>query len=77
MLIFYVIIQKLFHSPPMHYDPRALLCGASGTGKKRILNYLTKKYPQVHVNVEHLTSLYSPYFGETERRLQNEIKQVK
>ncbi|XP_053991241.1 ribosome biogenesis protein SPATA5-like [Hylaeus volcanicus] len=80
-LDFYIFIPiqkpELFHSPTIHYDPRALLCGTSGTGKTHILNYFKKKYPEVNVNVEHLTALYSPYFGETEKRLHNKIEQMK
>lgn len=55
---------------------RVLLTGPSGSGKTTLINYLSLYYSAIHLVVVDLTSLYSPFVGETEKNVVSVFEQV-
>lgn len=61
----------------IHYSPRALLAGPSGSGKSAILGHMIHQYSNLYVVTVDLTALYSPFLGDTEKNLIQAFQQVK
>lgn len=69
--------QALFAEAGIKCRPRVLLFGPSGSGKSFLINYLSKSHSTIPVKIVQLTSLFSPYLGQTEANLRSLFTHVR
>ncbi len=71
------MLQEMFERFGLkNFVPRALVFGAAGSGKSRAIRAAALRHKNVRLVVANMAEVFSPYVGESERRVTGWFKEV-